>query len=103
MTIPRWKKRASRSNAPMVISHVSMSDWAGTWEVVTASSYIAEIAPTALAAGKPGGAFDTFGDLTLAAPPFLPKCVAHRKPVLGPHGPSIRTHAALGKAGDFMG
>tara|TARA_B100001094_G_scaffold313936_1_gene352264 strand:- start:213 stop:335 length:123 start_codon:yes stop_codon:yes gene_type:complete len=40
--------------------------------VVSASSYIAEIAPSTLAAGEAGCTLNTYGDLTLAALPFLP-------------------------------
>jgi hypothetical protein len=80
-----------------------MSDWAGTKEVVSVRSYIVEIAPTAFAAGKPTGSFNTFGDLGLAAPPFLSQSIAYRKPTLGSHGSPISTHAALGETGDVMG
>ena len=48
-----------------------MSDWAGAWEFVSVKSYIAELAPSALASGETGGTFDTFGDLGYTAPPFL--------------------------------
>ena len=60
----------SRSNAPMVISRVSKSDWA--WDVLRFNSYIAEIAPPSLSAGEAGCAFNTNGDLGFAALPFLP-------------------------------
>jgi hypothetical protein len=80
-----------------------MSDWAGAREAARVRSYIVEIASTALAAGKTAGAFDTFGDLGLAAPPFLLQSVAHRKPVLGTHGSPICIHAALGETGNFTG
>ncbi len=49
-----------------------MSDWAEEWDLVRASSYIAEIAPSTLAAGEAGCAFDAFGNLGFAATPFLP-------------------------------
>ena len=61
----------SRSNAPMVMSRVSMSDWGLAWEVVRSMSYIAEISSTTLSTGETGGAIYPSGYFGFATIPFL--------------------------------